>query len=82
MLGFDFEEKRIKDEIAKLGAKCVLLQMPQGLKPEATKIAQAVEASGALAIISSDPCYGACDIAVTEAEELGVDLIVHLATQK
>ncbi len=82
MLGFDFEEKRIKDEIAKLGAKCVLLQMPQGLKPEATKIAQAVEASGALAIISSDPCYGACDIAVTEAEELGVDLIVHFGHAK
>ena len=32
MLGFDFEEERIKQEIAKLGAKRVLLQMPQGLK--------------------------------------------------
>ncbi len=71
MLGFDFEEQRIKDEIARLGAKRVLLQMPQGLKPEATKIAQTVEASGAVAIISADPCYGACDIAITEAEGLG-----------
>ena len=37
MLGFDFEEERIKQEIAKLGAKRVLLQMPEGLKPEAPK---------------------------------------------
>jgi 2-(3-amino-3-carboxypropyl)histidine synthase len=82
MLGFDFEEERIKKEIARLGAKRVLLQMPQGLKPEATKIAQIVEASGAVAIISSDPCYGACDIAFTEAEGLGADLVVHFGHAK
>jgi 2-(3-amino-3-carboxypropyl)histidine synthase len=77
MLSFDFEEERIKQEIKRLGAKRVLLQMPQGLKPEATKIAKTVETAGAVAIISSDPCYGACDIAETEAEALGADLIVH-----
>jgi len=56
--------------------------MPQGLKPEATKIAQAVEALGVVAIISSDPCYGACDIAFSEAELLGADLIVHFGHVK
>ncbi len=34
MKGFDFEEERLKQEIAKLGAKRVLLQLPEGLKPE------------------------------------------------
>ncbi len=77
MLGFDFEEERIKQEITKLGAKRVLLQLPEGLKPEAPRIARIVEKAGALPIISADPCYGACDIAVAEAESLGVDLIVH-----
>ena len=77
MLGFDFEEERIKQEITKLGAKRVLLQMPEGLKPQAPKLAKIVEKTGAVAIISADPCYGACDIAVVEAEGLGVDLIVH-----
>ncbi len=77
MKGFDFEEERIKQEITKLGAKRVLLQLPEGLKPEAPRLAKIVEESGALAIISADPCYGACDIAVNEAERLGVDLIVH-----
>jgi 2-(3-amino-3-carboxypropyl)histidine synthase len=82
MLEFDFEEQRVKQEIARLGAKRVLLQMPQGLKPEAVKIAQTIEASGAVAIISSDPCYGACDIAVNDAEGLDVDLIVHFGHAK
>jgi 2-(3-amino-3-carboxypropyl)histidine synthase len=77
MLGFDFEEQRIKQEIKRLGAKRVLLQMPQGLKPQAAKIAQTIEASGAAVVISADPCYGACDIALSEADELGADLIVH-----
>ncbi len=77
MLGFDFEEERIKHEITKLCAKCVLLQMPEGLKPEAPKLAKIIEKSGAVAIISADPCYGGCDIAVGDAEGLGVDLIVH-----
>jgi 2-(3-amino-3-carboxypropyl)histidine synthase len=82
MLGFDFEEERIKKEIERHSAKRVLLQMPQGLKPEATKLAQVVEQAGAVPIISSDPCYGACDIALTEAEGLGVDLVVHFGHAK
>ncbi len=82
MLDFDFEEETIKQEIGRLCAKRVLLQMPQGLKPQVTKIAEIVEAAGALPIISSDPCYGACDIADSEAEGLGVDLIVHFGHAK
>jgi 2-(3-amino-3-carboxypropyl)histidine synthase len=82
MLDFDFEIQRIQAEIRRLGAKRVLLQMPQGLKPEATKIAQAVEAEGALTVISSDSCYGACDIAAADAEDLGADLVVHFAHSK
>jgi len=77
MLNFDFEEQRMKQEITLHGAKRVLLQMPQGLKPQAAKIAHIVESCGATPIISSDPCYGACDIALFEAEALDVDLIVH-----
>ena len=82
MLGFDFEEERIKQEIVKLGAKRVLLQLPEGLKPEAPKLAKIVEKNGGVTIISADPCYGACDIAINEAEALGVDLIVHFGHAK
>ena len=82
MKGFDFEEERIKQEIAKLGAKRVLLQLPEGLKPEGPSLAKIIEKIGALAIISADPCYGACDLATAEAERLGIDLIVHFGHAK
>jgi 2-(3-amino-3-carboxypropyl)histidine synthase len=77
MDGFDFEEERIKQEIIRQNAKRVLLQMPEGLKPEAPRLAKTVEMAGAVPIVAGDPCYGACDLAVSEAEELGVDLIIH-----
>jgi len=82
MLSFDFEEDRIRQEIMRLGAKRVLLQMPQGLKYQAIKIAKSVEACGAIAIISVAPCYGACDIALSESQELDADLIVHFGHAK
>jgi 2-(3-amino-3-carboxypropyl)histidine synthase len=75
--GFDFEEERIKQEIAKLDAKRVLIQLPEGLKPEGPRLASIIEKNGALPLISGDPCYGACDVSTSEAESLGVDLILH-----
>ena len=74
---FDFEEKRLKEEIRKRGAKRVLLQLPEGLKAEGPHLASVVEKMGAVAIVSADPCYGACDLAVQEAESLDADLLVH-----
>jgi 2-(3-amino-3-carboxypropyl)histidine synthase len=82
MKGFDYEEERIKQEILNLGAKRVLIQLPQGLKPEATRLAKIIEEAGALALISADPCYGACDIATNEAASLGADLVVHFGHSK
>ncbi|MEM3641355.1 MAG: diphthamide biosynthesis enzyme Dph2, partial [Candidatus Bathyarchaeia archaeon] len=79
---FDFEEERMKQEIAKLGAKRVLIQLPQGLKNEGVKLAKIVKKAGALPIVSADPCYGACDLATAEAETLGADLIIHYGHAK
>lgn len=74
---FDFEEERIKQEILKLGARRVLIQLPEGLKPEAQHLANTVEKTGALSVFSADPCYGACDLVMSEAESLDADLIIH-----
>jgi len=82
MKQFDFEEERIKQEITKLEAKRVLIQLPEGLKPEGTRLARIIEKTGALPIVSADPCYGACDLATAEAEGLGVDLIIHYGHAK
>jgi 2-(3-amino-3-carboxypropyl)histidine synthase len=76
-MSFDFEEKRLKSEIKERKPKIVFLQLPEGLKPEAPRLAAVIEEAGALPIVSSDPCYGACDLAVSEAKILGADLIIH-----
>jgi len=76
-MSYDFEENRLKNEIIKRTPKIVLLQLPEGLKPQAPFLTKIVEETGALTIVSADPCYGACDLAVAEAKLLGVDLIVH-----
>jgi 2-(3-amino-3-carboxypropyl)histidine synthase len=82
MKGFDFEEERIKQEIVKLGAKRVLLQLPEGLKPDGPRLAKVIERMGVVPIISADPCYGACDLATAEAARLGIDLIIHFGHAK
>ncbi len=82
MKQFDLEEERVKQEIIKLGAKRVLIQLPEGLKPEGPLLAKIVEKTGALPIVSADPCYGACDLATAEAESLDVDLIIHYGHSK
>lgn len=82
MKSYDFEEERVRQEILKSGAKRVLLQFPEGLKPEAPRLAKVIEKTGAVSIVSANPCYGACDLATEEAESLGADLIIHYGHSK
>lgn len=77
MKTFDFEEEKILTEINKRKAKRVLLQLPEGLKPAATRLARILEKIGVLPIISGDPCYGACDLDVFNAKRFQIDLIFH-----
>ncbi len=74
---FNIEEERLRQEILKRKAKLVLIQLPNGLKPKALEIESIVRSAGALPIISADPCYGACDLALAEAKSLEADVIVH-----
>jgi len=46
------------------GAKSVALQFPEGLKRKAAGIASDLRTAGFEVIISGDPCYGACDLAL------------------
>lgn len=74
---FDLEERRLAKEVKRRGSKLVLLQLPEGLKPQGPRLAEVIEKAGAVAIISADPCYGACDLAEEEAKSLNADLLVH-----
>lgn len=58
-----FDIDAILEVIKARSARTVGLQFPEGLKRQGPSLAREVEEkSGALVIISGDPCYGACDI--------------------
>lgn len=61
--------------LRKRGAKTVALQFPEGLKRKAGAYARELREAGFSIIISGDPCYGACDLAL---DTLAVaDVLVH-----
>ena len=71
---YNFELNKVLEEINKINAKTVLLQFPDGLKPEALKIADEIEEKGNVKIlIWTDDCFGACDYPVIKT----VDLLVQ-----
>jgi 2-(3-amino-3-carboxypropyl)histidine synthase len=75
---YNLELDRVISEIKERKAGKVLLQLPDGMRPFASQIVDAIEnASDAKMFLSGDSCYGACDVALTQAKQLGVGLIVH-----
>ncbi len=71
--------RRIVDEIVAGGAKTVLIQAPEGIKNTLSKkVPQIQVETGSRIILHGDPCFGACDLALAEAEKIGADLILHL----
>ena len=59
---YDLEFDRAVSEIKKVGAKRVCIQLPEGLKPKAKEIVDAVEKeTNAKALIWLNSCFGACD---------------------
>jgi 2-(3-amino-3-carboxypropyl)histidine synthase len=75
---YQLELDRVKEEVKRLGAKRILLQLPDGLRPIAYEIVEGVrDDRDTEVILSGDSCYGSCDIAIRQARELGADLLVH-----
>jgi 2-(3-amino-3-carboxypropyl)histidine synthase len=56
-------------------ARTVALQFPAGLKRQAPEVAAALREAGFDVIVSGDPCYGACDLALDTLAH--ADLLVH-----
>lgn len=70
---YDLELEKIIREIRKQKAKKVLIQLPEGLKPQALKIVNEIEEkTNAECFIWLGSCYGACDI-----PDVDVDLLVQ-----
>ena len=64
------------------GYRLIGIQLPEGLKERAIGIAEEMEKTGCGTIISADPCYGACDLADRELEELGAEALFHFGHTK
>jgi 2-(3-amino-3-carboxypropyl)histidine synthase len=77
MTNYQFNIHQILDKIREKDAKIVGLQFPEGLKVHATELASEIEdETGAMVLISGDPCYGACDLSDNVMDGM-VDLLVH-----
>ena len=75
---YELELERVAAEMGKMGARRVLLQMPDGMRPFAFQMAEYLrKTTSAEVVISGDSCYGACDLASKQAIELHVDLLIH-----
>jgi 2-(3-amino-3-carboxypropyl)histidine synthase len=74
MLSSDTSE--LVRQLRERGAKTIALQFPAGLKRRAAGYASALRNEGFDVIISGDPCYGACDLALGTLDH--ADILVHI----
>ena len=63
------------ERLKKKGAKRIALQFPEGLKRQAIPVVAALKDAGFEVIVSGDPCYGACDLALDTLSF--ADVLVH-----
>lgn len=78
--GYDLELEQLLPKIKEEhpGLAAIGLQFPDGLRDYGTQIADLVqEGTGALPVVSADPCYGACDLCDDEMAKLGIHVMIH-----
>lgn len=77
MSQYDLQLTTALAQIKQAKAKLVLIQLPDGLKPQAQEIEQFLtQKTDAKILIWLGSCYGACDLPL-EVERIGVDLIIN-----
>ncbi|MCA9487736.1 MAG: diphthamide biosynthesis enzyme Dph2 [Nanoarchaeota archaeon] len=81
-MAFDFEKDFLVEKLKEIKPKKVLVQLPEGIKQNAFDLKKTFEDLGIEAIFSGESCWGGCAIAVTEAKDIGADLIVHFGHAK
>jgi diphthamide biosynthesis enzyme Dph1/Dph2-like protein len=76
-MNYDLETNKIIERIKEKNHKTILLQLADGLKPEAKNIAdQITKETNAKVLIWLGACFGACDIPFG-LQQLNVDLTVQ-----
>jgi 2-(3-amino-3-carboxypropyl)histidine synthase len=75
---FDLDIDSVVGIIKEKQYKRVAIQLPEGLKDQGVEIAETITgATSCEVMILGDPCYGACDLADSEALALGCDALFH-----
>lgn len=75
-MNYDLELKRVINEIKKQKARLVCIQLPDGLKPKANEIQEAIEKeTNAQVLIWAGSCFGSCDI--PDLKKLNVNLLIQ-----
>ena len=78
----DFENEKLISELKRIKPKKVLVQLAEGIKQNASEIAELIESLGIEVIFSGETCWGGCSIAIQEAQALDADLLVHFGHAK
>lgn len=74
---YDLELEKLITRIKEKGHKTVLVQLPDGLKPRAKELVDAVrKETGAECLIWMGSCFGACDLPFG-LSQLSVDMVVQ-----
>jgi 2-(3-amino-3-carboxypropyl)histidine synthase len=75
---FDFKEDFVVEQLKDKKIKLALLQLPEGLKMEASRLANYFEKHcDTEIVVSGEACWGACDLSLDEAKNLGADILIH-----
>lgn len=75
---YDLELGRVEEEVRRVEAKQVLLQLPDGLKPQAQEILTFIKDKfpETQVVFWAGSCFGACD-APLHVRNLGFDLLIQ-----
>ena len=75
---YDFEVEKVLKWVRGSGAKFLLVQAPDGLKPYLSSLLEALERRGVTVVLSGEHSWGGCDLAFCEAKALGIKHILHV----
>ena len=70
--------KELIEKINRKKYKRIMIQVPEGLKTQVVEISSEIKKDTKVEVfISAEPCYGACDLPLIEAELTDCDVIIH-----
>jgi 2-(3-amino-3-carboxypropyl)histidine synthase len=77
--GYLIDVEQAAQIIQQQGYKTIAVQVPEGLKRSIFPVVEFLEQqTGAVVLVSADPCYGACDVVNYELRNMDVDCVIHI----